>query len=111
MILTLYLVFIKKNRNNFNSLLFVFLFLEHVSTPRQCKPRLNELANSVEALSLYISGEIILADHWRARELIENGLNAFKSTHGLGLGAGGSLANQEMIGAVDGRFTSMQLLD
>ena len=110
MILTLYLLFIKKKIGTISILwLFVFLFFWSMyQLQDSANPRLNELANSVEALSLYISGEINIGGslEWR-RELIENGLNAFKSTHGLGLGAGGSLANQEMIGAVDGRFTSM----
>ena len=71
-------------------------------------PRINELANSIEALKLYIRGDLDVGGsiEWR-RELVENGLNAFFSSYGLGLGAGGTVANQEMIGPVAGRFTSM----
>jgi len=43
---------------------------------------------------------------WR-RELVDNGLKAFYDSNGLGLGAGGSIANQEIMGPVAGRFTSM----
>ncbi len=70
--------------------------------------RINELANSLQAAALYLSGEIDLGGSllWR-RELAENGLNAFLKSYGLGLGAGGSVANQELIGPVAGRFTSM----
>ena len=39
--------------------------------------------------------------------MVDNGLNAFYSSYGLGLGAGGTVANQEIMGPVDGRFTSM----
>jgi len=57
---------------------------------------------------LYFSGNIDVGGSlkWR-RELIENGLHAFGETYGIGLGAGGSAANQEFVGAVDGRFISM----
>ena len=70
--------------------------------------RLNEIANSIDALGLYISGDIDIGGsiEWR-RELIKNGMNAFYETKGFGLGAGGSVANQEIIGPVAGRFTSM----
>ena len=71
-------------------------------------PRLNELGNSLEALSLYIKGEIDVGGsiEWR-RELVDEGLEAFKKTYGRGLGSGGSVANQELVGPVAGRFTSM----
>ena len=71
-------------------------------------PRLNELANSIQALSLYLKGDIDIGGsiEWR-RDLVDNGLKALSETYGFGLGAGGSTANQEMIGPVAGRFTSM----
>ena len=71
-------------------------------------PRINELANSVEALVLFLSGDVDIGGsiEWR-RELVDNGLKAFYESNGLGLGAGGSVANQQIIGPVDGRFTSM----
>ena len=71
-------------------------------------PRINEVANSIQALELYIKGDLDIGGslQWR-RELIDNGLEALHSSYGLGLGAGGSLAYQEKIGAVAGRFTSM----
>tara|TARA_Y100001958_G_C21246151_1_gene576388 strand:+ start:886 stop:2217 length:1332 start_codon:yes stop_codon:yes gene_type:complete len=71
-------------------------------------PRINELANSLEALLLFLSGELDIGGsiEWR-RELVDNGLNAFYDSYGLGLGAGGSVANQEIMGPVAGRFTSM----
>ncbi len=71
-------------------------------------PRINELANSIEALTLFLSGQLDIGGsiEWR-RELVDNGLNAFYNSYGLGLGAGGTVANQEIIGPVAGRFTSM----
>tara|TARA_B100000676_G_C17681317_1_gene631434 strand:+ start:1 stop:678 length:678 start_codon:yes stop_codon:yes gene_type:complete len=71
-------------------------------------PRINELANSIEALKLYIRGDLDVGGsiEWR-RELVDNGIKAFYGSYGLGLGAGGSTANQEKIGPVAGRFTSM----
>ncbi len=71
-------------------------------------PRINELANSIGALTLFLSGQLDIGGsiEWR-RELVDNGLDAFYNSYGLGLGAGGSVANQEIIGPVAGRFTSM----
>ena len=66
------------------------------------------MANSAQALTLYLSGQIDVGGslEWR-RELVENGLKAFYDSNFIGLGAGGSVANQELIGAVAQRFTSM----
>ena len=71
-------------------------------------PRINELANSLEALTLFLSGQLDIGGSvgWR-RELMDNGLSAFYQSYGLGIGAGGSVANQEILGPVAGRFTSM----
>ncbi len=71
-------------------------------------PRLNEVANTIEALSLYIKGDLDVGGslEWR-RELVDNGLDALKKTNGLGVGSGGSVAVQESLGGVEGRFTSM----
>ena len=71
-------------------------------------PRINELANTFEALTLYVTGNIDVTGslEWR-RILAENGLIGLSQSNGFGLGAGGSVGNQEIIGAVDGRFTSM----
>ena len=71
-------------------------------------PRINEVANSIEALQLYLEGDIDVGGsiEWR-RKLVDNGLKALSETYGFGLGAGGSTANQERIGPVAGRFTSM----
>ena len=70
--------------------------------------RINEVANTVNAISLYLKGEIDIEGsiQWR-RNLAMNGMDAFYKTYGRGLGAGGSVANQEIIGPVAGRFTSM----
>tara|TARA_Y100000591_G_C21728653_1_gene642799 strand:- start:63 stop:842 length:780 start_codon:yes stop_codon:yes gene_type:complete len=70
--------------------------------------RINELANSLEALTLFLSGQLDIGGSvgWR-RELMDNGLKAFYESYGLGIGAGGSVANQEILGPVAGRFTSM----
>ena len=57
---------------------------------------------------LYLNGDINFEGSigWR-RQLIDNGLGAFQKSYGFGLGAGGTVANQEIIGPVAGRFTSM----
>lgn len=109
-VFSLYLVFIKKKIGTLSLIwLVAIFFIWGMSQFRESEnPRINELANSVEALALYIGGEIDVGGslEWR-RELIDNGLTAFYNTGGFGLGAGGSIANQEAIGPVDGRFTSM----
>ena len=58
-------------------------------------PRVNEVANSVQALELYLKGDIDIGGslEWR-RELIKNGIDALISSKGLGVGAGGSTALQ-----------------
>ena len=107
---SIYLVFVKKQ---ISTLILVWivsfaLLFSMASLKNSENPRINEIANSVEALSLYFNGEIDIGGSigWR-RDLIENGLIAFYDSYGLGLGAGGSVANQEIIGPVAGRFTSM----
>jgi teichuronic acid biosynthesis protein TuaE len=71
-------------------------------------PRINEVANSIEAMVLYLSGDIDVGGslEWR-RELVDNGITALAKTKGLGVGAGGSTVLQERLGGVAGRFTSM----
>jgi len=71
-------------------------------------PRINEIANSIEAISLYLKGDIDVGGslEWR-RELVDNGIDALIASNGLGVGAGGSVAIQEKLGGVAGRFTSM----
>ena len=107
---SLYLIFIKKKISTLvlawgsSAILILGMFQLRESE----NPRLNELANSAEALTLYLSGEIDVGGslEWR-RKLVENGLIALYSTNGLGVGAGGTVAHQESIGPVAGRFTSM----
>ena len=107
---TFYLFFIKKKIGTLTLILTISfgIFWTMFQLRESENPRINELANSVDALRLYLSGDIDVGGslEWR-RELIENGLEAFYNTYGLGLGAGGSAANQEIIGPVAGRFTSM----
>ncbi len=110
LIISLYLIFIKKRIGTlflvwFSSILLVFGMIQLKESQN---PRLNEIANTLEALTLYLSGEVDVGGslEWR-RELLDNGINALKKTYGLGLGAGGTVANQEIMGPVAGRFTSM----
>ncbi len=110
LIYSVYLILIKKK---IGTLLIVWtmsfaVFFGMMQLRESENLRINELANSLQAAALYLSGEIDLGGSllWR-RELAENGLNAFLKSYGLGLGAGGSVANQELIGPVAGRFTSM----
>ena len=110
LIYSLYLFFIKKKIGTLVIIWMtsVSIFWAILQLGESENPRLNELANSVEALKLYLSGDIDIGGsiEWR-RELIDNGLQAFIQTNGIGLGAGGSTVNQELIGPVAGRFTSM----
>ncbi len=105
-----YLIFVKKNFFTL-ILIWIFTFMVFWTIPQakdSQNPRLSELAGSVEALELFLRGDLDIGGslEWR-RELTENGLKALKNSYGIGLGAGGSTANQERIGPVAGRFTSM----
>ena len=110
LIYSLYLIFIKKRIGTLFvvwTVLFIF-FLGTRQLSESDNPRINEVANTIEALTLFLRGDVDVGGsiEWR-RELVDNGLNAFYNSYGLGLGAGGTVANQEIIGPVDGRFTSM----
>ena len=106
----LYLIMIKKKIGTlfiiWISTIGIFWGMNELSDSEN--PRINEVANSINALTMYLTGDIDLGGslEWR-RELVYNGIVALSKTYGLGLGAGGSTANQENIGAVAGRFTSM----
>ena len=109
LILSLYLILIKKNIGTLILVWVSFVIIFSISQFRDSEnSRLNELANSFQALRLFVSGDIDLGGsiEWR-RKLVDNGLDALVRTNGLGLGAGGTVANQEIIGPVAGRFTSM----
>ena len=110
LIYSLYLILIKKRIGTLSLVwIALFIFFLGIQQLRESEnPRINEVANSIEALTLYLSGEIDVGGsiQWR-RELVDNGINAFYNSYGLGIGAGGSVANQELIGPVAGRFTSM----
>jgi len=106
----LYLFFIKKRIGTLSLILMTSaaILWGMIQLRESDNPRINELANSIEALTLFLSGQLDAGGslEWR-RELVDNGLKAFYESYGLGLGAGGSIANQEIIGPVAGRFTSM----
>ena len=110
LIYSCYLYFIKNRIGTLSIILITTAgILWGMSQLRESEnPRINELANSIEALTLFLSGRLDIGGsiEWR-RELVDNGLNAFYNSYGLGLGAGGTVANQEIIGPVAGRFTSM----
>ena len=110
LIYSLYLFFVKKRIGTLSLIIMTSVgILWSMSQLRESEnPRINELANSIEALTLFLSGQLDVGGsiEWR-RELVNNGLEAFYNSYGLGLGAGGSVANQEIIGPVAGRFTSM----
>ena len=109
-IYTLYLFLIKKRIGTLviTWIISAILFLSIINLRNSENPRINEVANTINAISLYLKGEIDVEGsiEWR-RNLVINGMQAFYKTYGLGLGAGGSVANQEIIGPVAGRFTSM----
>ena len=107
---SLYLFFIKKRIGTLSLIIMTStgILWGMFQLKESENPRINELANSIEALTLFLSGQLDIGGsiEWR-RELVDNGLDAFYNSYGLGLGAGGSVANQEIIGPVAGRFTSM----
>ena len=109
-ILCLYLVVVKKKIATLSLIWMAILglFWGMAQLSESQNPRINEIANSIEALSLYLKGDIDVGGslEWR-RELVNNGLAALKESNGLGVGAGGSVPIQEKIGGVAGRFTSM----
>nr|MBC8344732.1 O-antigen ligase family protein [Candidatus Neomarinimicrobiota bacterium] len=105
-----YLLVVKKKIATLSLIWFVIigLFWGMNKLSESENPRINEIANSIEALSLYLKGDIDVGGslEWR-RELISNGLDALGKSNGLGVGAGGSVPIQEKLGGVAGRFTSM----
>jgi len=110
LILCLYLIVIKKKIATlfliWITVIGMFWGMNQLSESEN--PRINEIANSIEAISLYIKGDIDVGGSlgWR-RELVNNGIDALINSKGLGVGAGGSVAIQEKLGGVAGRFTSM----
>ena len=110
LIYCLYLLVVKKRIGTLSLvwLITIVLFWGMNQLKESENPRINEVANSIEALQLYLEGDIDVGGsiEWR-RKLVDNGLKALSETYGFGLGAGGSTANQERIGPVAGRFTSM----
>ena len=109
-ILCFYLLIIKKKVATLSLIWFsVFSLFWGMSQLKESEnPRINEVANSLTALTLYLKGDIDVGGSlaWRS-ELVDNGIAALVESKGLGVGAGGSVAIQEKIGGVAGRFTSM----
>ena len=109
-ILCLYLVVVKKKIGTlfliWVTVLGMFWGMSQLSESEN--PRINEIANSIEAITLYLKGDIDVGGslEWR-RELVDHGIDALIASNGLGVGAGGSVAIQEKLGGVAGRFTSM----
>ena len=105
-----YLFFIKKQVLTLSIIWLVLIsfFWAMNSFKDSDNSRINEIANSIEALQLYIKGDIDVGGslQWR-RQLIDDGISELINTKGLGVGAGGSTALQEQVGGVAGRFTSM----
>ena len=110
LIYCLYLLVIKKQVGTLSLVWFLVIgiFWSMNFLQDSENPRINEIANSLEALQLYLKGDIDIGGSikWR-RELIDNGINSLIDSNGFGVGAGGSTALQERVGGVAGRFTSM----
>jgi len=109
-ILCLYLIVVKKKIATLFLIWFtvIGMFWGMNQLSESENPRINEIANSFEAISLYLKGDIDVGGslEWR-RELVDNGIDALVVSKGLGVGAGGSVAIQEKLGGVAGQFTSM----
>lgn len=110
LVICIYFIFIKKQMGTlvliWATIIGLFWSMQVLSESED--PRINEVANSIEAMVLYLSGDIDVGGslEWR-RELVDNGITALAKTKGLGVGAGGSTVLQERLGGVAGRFTSM----
>ena len=77
----------------------IWHILDHDQLSESSNPRINEIANSVDAVRLYLTG----CRYWGSlewRRACCEWFRAFIDTNGIGLGAGGSVANQEIIGPV-----------
>ena len=81
-----YLILVKKK---FFTLILIWFFTSLIFfTISQAKesenPRINELAGSIEALSLYLRGDVDIGGslEWR-RELAKNGIEALKKSYGF----------------------------
>ena len=105
-----YLILIKKK---IGILFFIWLLIGSIFLGMNIlkdskNPRLNEVANTIQAIEYFLSGDIDVGGsiEWR-RQLINDGIKALKKSNGLGIGAGASTALQEKTGGVAGRFTSM----
>ena len=105
-----YMILIKKK---VGTLFFIFIstitiFWGMYTLSDSENPRLNEVANTIIAVELFLKGDIDVGGsiEWR-RQLINDGILALKESNGLGIGAGGATALQESKGGVAGRFTSM----
>ena len=112
-LITIFLVYFFVIKKKVTTIIVVFgfaiiVFLGIIQLQTSENPRLNELANSFEIISLYLTGQIDVDNslQWRF-ELARNGIDALVKSKGLGVGAGGSVVIQEQIGGVAGRFTSM----
>jgi len=110
LIFCIYLIVIKKK---IRALTFIWLIIPGIFFGMNYlkdsdNPRINEVANSLQALEFYLKGDLDIGGslEWR-RELINDGIDALIKSKGLGLGAGGTTALQEKVGGVAGRFTSM----
>ena len=110
LIYSLYLFIIKKRLITLGLIwsFSILLIFGMINLSESDNPRLNEVANSINAGIMYLKGDFDVSGSlmWR-RELIENGLSSFFDSFGLGIGAGSTVANQQIIGPVAGRFTSM----
>ena len=110
LIFCIYLIIIKKKIASLSLIwvLITVIFFGMNFLKESENPRINEVANSLQALELYLKGDLDIGGslEWR-RELINDGIDALIKSKGLGLGAGGSTALQEKVGGVAGRFTSM----
>ena len=110
LVYSFYLLFIKKQVRTLSLIWIIIssLFIGINNLQNSLNPRVNEIANSFNAVQLYLKGDLDIGGslEWR-RELINDGIVHLKKSKGIGVGAGGSTALQNELGGVAGRFTSM----
>jgi len=106
----IYLIFYKKQIASVSLvILSTMIFFSQLEIMKDSEnQQISDIANTFSAIKNLINDELIIGQSLSIRkDLAANGINALKSTYGLGVGGGGSIAVQERYGGVDGRITSM----
>lgn len=110
--LLLYMLFLSKKRFliyvSILPLAFILFISSFESLKKSENQKIKEIATSFDVLMVYLFEEKTGTDSIGSRQmLIQNGIDALKSSNYVGVGGGGSVAVQENIGGVAGKLASM----